>query len=687
MLVMKKKMLSVLATGGLIAGSVMAGTVQQNLGFEPDGIYIVQQPELLSVSTAWNYATNNRVVLGQSFSLSNETSLGAVTLVKGSNWTFSDGTNDLYLWVGEYSTNNTVVSTNLLETFDLAGLTFSNNSYFSLNLDAELILPAGDYAFQFWMEEGPENKLTVQTGAGYADGGFLRASSPATIPINAAASAVQDLAFALSSEAVGVITNVAPSADGQEVSTVPNVDLAITLVGTDPDGVTNLIYTVVDVPTNGALSGTAPDLIYTPDTDFQGLDSFSFTVDDGVYTSAPATVLITVTNIPPSAAPQSVDTLQNMPVEITLAGGDPEGSNLTYSVVGLPTNGMVSATDTNVLIYTPNSGFTGNDSFTFLVNDGVLDSEPATVSITVIPMGTQVEFSSLSVDTSSVSNLLNIAGSTNGLAVSGVSTNGDYVYSISYTDMDLDGDMLGDTLSFDVRVSAVNGTTYTFSETPGASSATIGSGSDTVGNASDVPTYAYNPSGLAWITGTGAQGVPAGESLIYTVENISATGSAGPLDASFLGFNGIVLAERTGFGHSTILGSGPGLNGYLWDGPSLSVTNLSMNPLYVTSALNAASSSYLRWGVSTVDFGFSISSSAPPSSVDDVSYQLLSGGTQIALSWPTAAGFDYGVQVTDDLVYGTWSNAVTGVLGTGGEVSVTNDITEDKLFYRSYLVD
>lgn len=679
---MKRKAIKLVAMSCLIAGSAMAGMVQQNLGFDPDGTYIVKQGEALSVSTAWNYATNNRVVLGQSFSLTSETTLRSVTLVKGSDWTFSDGTNDLYLWVGEYSTNNTIVSTNLLETFDLTGITFTNDSYFSLNLDADLVLPAGDYAFQFWPEEGVQGKLTVQTGAGYADGGFLRAPNPATIPVNATASAVQDLTFGLQSEVVGVITNVAPIADGQDVSTVPNVDLAITLTGTDVDGVTNLIYEVVDVPTNGSLSGIAPDLTYSPDADFQGLDRLTFTVNDGVYTSAPETISITVTNIPPTAAPQSVGTLQNMPVEITLAGIDPEGSNLTYSVVGLPTNGMVSATDTNVLTYTPDGGFTGDDSFIFTVNDGVHESEAATVSISVIPSGTQVDFSGLSADITGVSNLLNVAGSTIGLDVSGVSTNGEYVYSISYTDMDLDGDMLSDTLSFDVRVSAVNGTTYTFSETSGVSSATIGSGSETVGDATDVPTYGFNPSGLAWITGTGAQGFPAGDSLIYTVENISAMGTTGPLDASFLGFSGIVAAERSGHSHSTILGSGPGLDGYFWSGVSQTVTDLSMNPLYVTSAAGGAGQ---RWGVSTVDFAFSISSSAPPTSVGDISISVISSGSQVALSWPTEAGFHYGVLATDNVAHGTWSPAVTGVLGTGAEVSVTNDVTESQLFYRAYL--
>lgn len=678
---MKKNLCSLSVYLMLAVGGIQAGTVQQNLGFDPDGSFVIKQENSVAVSTAWNYATNNRVVLGQSFSLTDETVLRAVTLVKGSDWTFTSGTNDLYLWVGEYSTNNTVVSTNLLETFDLTGITFTNDSYFSLNLDADLVLPAGGYAFQFWMEEGAGNKLTVKTGEGYADGGFLRGANPATIPMNAAAAAVQDLTFALQSEAVGVITNVAPKADNQNVSTVPNQDLAITLTGIDPDGVTPLIYTVVDSPTNGVLSGTASDLIYTPDTDFQGGDRLTFTVNDGVYSSDAATVFITVTNIPPTAGGQSVGTTAYTPVAITLYGNDPEGSNITYMVVNSPSNGVLNGTAPD-LTYTPDAGYTGNDLFTFTVNDGVQDSEAATVSISVIPAGTLVSFSGLSADLVFSNNLLNVGGLTNGLALSGISIDGGYVYSVSYSDMDLDGDSLNDTLSYDVRVSAVSGSTPAMSPTLGGASVILGTGAETVGDGAG-DSYSFTPTGSAWITGSAAQGMLVGDTLIYTVENISVSGTAASLDASFVGFSGLVLDERSGHTHETILGVGAGLNGYTWNGPSLPITDLSMNPLYVTQASTAGAS--FRYGVATVDFIFTISNSAPPTSVGDISISVVSSGSQIALSWETVGGFHYGVLATDNVVYGPWSPAVTGVLGTGGEVSVTNDVTESPLFYRAYL--
>ncbi|MDF7802152.1 Ig-like domain-containing protein, partial [Pontiellaceae bacterium B1224] len=84
----------------------------------------------------------------------------------------------------------------------------------------------------------------------------------------------------------------------------------------------------------------------------------------------------------PVAYPQDVGTWENNPVEITLAGIDSEGSNLTYSVESFPSNGSLAGA-TNVWIYTPTNGYLGADRFTFTVHNGESSSAPATVSINV----------------------------------------------------------------------------------------------------------------------------------------------------------------------------------------------------------------------------------------------------------------------------------------------------------------
>jgi hypothetical protein len=94
---------------------------------------------------------------------------------------------------------------------------------------------------------------------------------------------------------------------------------------------------------------------------------------------------ILAANQPPTADPQSVSTAEDTPLPITLTGSDPDGDPLSYVVVDLPSHGTLSGV-APALTYTPNLNFYGPDSFTFKVNDGMLDSDPATISITVNPV-------------------------------------------------------------------------------------------------------------------------------------------------------------------------------------------------------------------------------------------------------------------------------------------------------------
>ena len=87
--------------------------------------------------------------------------------------------------------------------------------------------------------------------------------------------------------------NNAPVAVAATVTTLEDVPVAITLQASDADG-DALSYSVPTPPANGVLSGTAPNLTYTPNADFNGADSFVFQVDDGNGGSDTATISITV---------------------------------------------------------------------------------------------------------------------------------------------------------------------------------------------------------------------------------------------------------------------------------------------------------------------------------------------------------------------------------------------------------
>ena len=141
-------------------------------------------------------------------------------------------------------------------------------------------------------------------------------------------------------------------------------------------------------PVNGSLSGTAPNLTYTHDGSETTADSFTYSANDGTVDSSPATVSITITpvNDPPVADSQSVNTPEGVAVDIALTASDAEGNPLTYSVAA-PSHGILSGA-APALTYTPDNNYTGPDSFTFTVNDGEFDSEPAMVTITVTGGGT-----------------------------------------------------------------------------------------------------------------------------------------------------------------------------------------------------------------------------------------------------------------------------------------------------------
>ncbi len=183
---------------------------------------------------------------------------------------------------------------------------------------------------------------------------------------------------------ITAIENQPPTAPGQTVTTDEDTALPITVTATDDDGPSPPTFTVLDAPAHGALSGTAPELVYLPAADYHGNDSFTFTANDGSLDSAPATVTITIrpVNDRPTAAPATVSAQSGTPVPVEIAGADVDGDALTFRIVTPPAHGTLSGT-APALTYTSTAGYTGADSFRFSVSDGQVDSEPATVAISV----------------------------------------------------------------------------------------------------------------------------------------------------------------------------------------------------------------------------------------------------------------------------------------------------------------
>lgn len=87
---------------------------------------------------------------------------------------------------------------------------------------------------------------------------------------------------------------------------------------------------MITQPSNGTLSGTPPNLKYTPDANYNGNDSFTFKANDGAADSNTATVSITVTavNDTPIALAQSVNTNEDTAKLITLSATDADNDAL-----------------------------------------------------------------------------------------------------------------------------------------------------------------------------------------------------------------------------------------------------------------------------------------------------------------------------------------------------------------------
>ncbi len=203
-------------------------------------------------------------------------------------------------------------------------------------------------------------------------------------------------------QGTGTVTppaNQAPVAAAQSVGTNEDIPVAIKLSATDADG-NPLTYSIVSSPSKGTLSGTAPNLTYTPAADYFGSDSFTFRANDGSANSNTATVSITITpvNDAPVASSRSVTTAEDTPVAIVLSATDKDSPSLNYTVVTGPSKGTLSGSAPN-LTYTPAADYFGSDSFTFRADDGSINSNTATISITVTPVNDPPVTASASVTT------------------------------------------------------------------------------------------------------------------------------------------------------------------------------------------------------------------------------------------------------------------------------------------------
>ncbi|MEP1261530.1 MAG: Ig-like domain-containing protein, partial [Rhizobiaceae bacterium] len=128
----------------------------------------------------------------------------------------------------------------------------------------------------------------------------------------------------------------------------------------------------------------AGDVTYTPDADYNGPDSFTYTVlSGGVTETTTVTVNVTPVNDAPVATSTPATTPEDTPVSGVISMSDADGDSLTASGGDGPDHGSVSVNSDGSWTYTPELNFEGSDSFTIIVDDGNGGTTTVTVDVTV----------------------------------------------------------------------------------------------------------------------------------------------------------------------------------------------------------------------------------------------------------------------------------------------------------------
>jgi len=150
---------------------------------------------------------------------------------------------------------------------------------------------------------------------------------------------------------------------------------------------------LVSAPSNGTVAlASNGNFTYRPDTGYFGTDSFTYQARDVPANALSNIVTVTLNVTPLNRAPvsnnDSYTTAEDVPLEVSSEGvlandTDADSNPLTASVVTGPTQGTLSLNPNGTFTYTPAANYNGTDSFTYKANDGTVDGNTATVTITI----------------------------------------------------------------------------------------------------------------------------------------------------------------------------------------------------------------------------------------------------------------------------------------------------------------
>ena len=182
---------------------------------------------------------------------------------------------------------------------------------------------------------------------------------------------------------------VTPTAVADTATTPLNTPVSINVVAND-HGTGLTVQSVTQPPAaEGTVAIVSGQPVFTPATGFTGTSTFSYTVVDGSAQTSTASVPVTV---PLPAAPVATDdtgtTPAGTPLTVSPTGvlANDTGTLITVTAHTAPAHGTVTINANGSYVYTPSSGYSGPDAFTYTVTDGAGQTATATVVLTVTPL-------------------------------------------------------------------------------------------------------------------------------------------------------------------------------------------------------------------------------------------------------------------------------------------------------------
>ena len=185
-----------------------------------------------------------------------------------------------------------------------------------------------------------------------------------------------------------------------------NISVDVLLNDSDVDS-TITIAAITTAPTKGTATIDGNIITYVPNKNANGADSFLYTITDGEYSpSAKVDITIRPVNDPPVAVSDSGSTDDLTPITINVLANDYDVDNdpLVASIETQPSNGVASIS--TGILYTPNVGYSGTDTFQYRVSDGTTSTVGiVTVGVSLgnsVPVAVDDDISDIDEDTTTI---------------------------------------------------------------------------------------------------------------------------------------------------------------------------------------------------------------------------------------------------------------------------------------------